>query len=418
MLKSTITQFSTLAAIATIAVFAFLFVPIMPVLGEIGDVAELKEQIEDINEEVQQKKEGMQKLSRKIDGFKMLIMGKKLESAELTDQMMLLDSRIARTQLSIDISKGEIKVLEIKVDTLDDRINEKERHMAKERVLLGSVARRLYKAQLGKSTFEILMSHDSFSEFFDTMHSIARLQSGVYKTLAKLTGIKEQLEDEKERREAKRQSLMGKRRDLEIAKNDIEDERGLKNAILMETQSSELQYRYLLAELKREQNEADSEIAYLERVLRAKLDISDRLSEGETILSWPIEPVRGLSSLFHDPDYPFRHIFEHPAIDIRAYQGTPVRATAAGIVARAKNAGMGYSYIMLLHNNNITTVYGHISKITVKEDTFVERGEIIAYSGGMPGTPGAGRLTTGPHLHFETRLRGIPVNPLNYLVRY
>lgn len=392
--------------------------PIMPALGEGGDVAELRGQIEDINEEVQQKKEVMQTLSRKIDGYRSLIMKKKIESADLTDQMMLLDSRIARTQLSIDISKNEIKALEIEVNTLDDRIIEKDRHMAKERVLLGSVARRLYKAQFGKSTFEILMSHDSFSEFFDTMYSIASLQSGVHKTLTKLAGIKEKLEDEKGWREAKRQSLVGKRRDLEIAKNDIEDERGLKNAILVETQSSELSYRYLLAELKREQNEADSEIVYLERVLREKLDISDRLSEGDTVFSWPVEPVRGLSSLFHDPEYPFRHIFEHPAIDIRAYQGTPIRAAAAGIVARAKNAGMGYSYVMLLHNNNISTVYGHVSKVIAKEDTFVERGEIIAYSGGMPGTPGAGRLTTGPHLHFETRFRGIPVNPLNYLVRY
>lgn len=418
MVRRTITQFGTLATVAAIVIFTFLFVPVLPALGESGEAAELKEQIEDINEEVQQKKEGIQQLDRKIDGYRSLIMEKKLESAELTDQMMLLDSRIARAQLSIDIAKSEIGGLEIEVDALDDRIIEKELHVAKERVLLGSVARRLYKAQFGKSAFEILMSHDSFSDFFDSIHSIAGLQSGVHKTLAKLTGIKEQLEDEQERREAKRQSLVEKRRDFEIAKNDIEDERGLKNAILMETQSSELQYRYLLAELKREQSEADSEIAYLERVLRDKLETSDRLSEGETVLSWPVEPVRGLTSLFHDPDYPFRHIFEHPGVDIRAYQGTPIRASAAGIVARAKNAGMGYSYIMLIHNNNISTVYGHISRITALEDTFVERGEIIGYSGGMPGTPGAGRLTTGPHLHFETRLRGIPVNPLNHLVRY
>lgn len=403
---------------STVVVLVLFLVPLIPVFGEETDVVEIKEQIENINEEVQQKKEDVQKLDRKIGGYRRLISEKKLESAELTDQMMLLDSRVARAQLSIDIAKSEIGILEIEVDTLDGRIDEKELQMTRERVLLGSVSRRLYRAQFGKSTFEILMSYDSFSEFFDTMRSIAGLQSGVHKTLTKLTGIKEQLKEEREQRESKRQSLVERRRELEIAKNDIEDERGLKNAILMETQSSELQYRYLLAELKREQNEADSEIAYLERVLREKLKTSDRLKQGDTILSWSVEPVRGLSTLFHDPDYPFRNIFEHPAIDIRAYQGTPVRAAASGIVARAKDGGMGYSYVMLLHNNNISTIYGHVSKIVAKEDTFVERGEIIAYSGGMPGTPGAGRLTTGPHLHFETRLRGIPVDPLNYLVRY
>jgi septal ring factor EnvC (AmiA/AmiB activator) len=278
---------------------------------------------------------------------------------------------------------------------IDGKMRAQEEKAQEERVLIGALARRLYRQRAGRSTFEILVSHDSFSSFFDDIREIVKLETAVHKALGEVRSIQEALVHDRETRSQKQAAVTERQRDLEVIKVQLQDDHDFKTALLSQTQDSELDYRYRLAELKSQQNDADSEITYLEKVLRDKLALSDRIRSDGAVLSWPVSPGRGVSTRFHDPDYPFRYVFE-----------------------RAKDAGFGYSYVLLIHNNSISTVYGHLSKIAVKEDTYVERGEIIGYSGGMPGTAGAGPLTTGPHLHFETRYGGIPVDPMKYLASF
>lgn len=380
---------------------------------ESGDLAR---QIQEMNAGVQRKRESLSSLNKKIEQYKDLVMKKQLEKQSLQDQVSLIDNRIAKQQLEIDIAKEEIKAIDLEITVIDRQISDTEADMDRERDLLGSLARKLYRQGFNRSLLEILITNNSLSDFFESLHSISRLQLAVDDTLERLKESGQRLAQEKQAREDKRDDRLERKRQMEVSKLQLEDEKTLKGSLVNETRASELQYRYLLADLKHEQAEANAEIQYLEKALRQKIELADRLKSDTSTLSWPVVPSRGISAYFHDKDYPFRYIFEHPAIDIRAYQGTPVRAAASGVVARAKNAGLGYSYIMILHSNNLSTVYGHISKIVAIEDAFVERGEIIGYSGGKPGTSGAGRLTTGPHLHFEARLNGIPVDPMQYLV--
>ncbi len=108
----------------------------------------------------------------------------------------------------------------------------------------------------------------------------------------------------------------------------------------------------------------------------------------------------------------------HQAIDIPTPQGSDIHAPADGIVIKTHDGGYGYSYLVLLHSTgaeSMTTVYGHVSKFYVSVGQEVKRGDVIAASGATPGTPGAGWMTTGPHLHFEVRINGVPQDPLNYL---
>lgn len=121
-------------------------------------------------------------------------------------------------------------------------------------------------------------------------------------------------------------------------------------------------------------------------------------------------PVTGpITSSFGQREDPFNGEGAfHSGVDISATFGTPVRATADGIVA---SAGMESGYgreILLDHGNGIQTLYGHLSGFAVTVGQQVSEGQVIGYVG-MSGR------ATGPHLHYEVRIHNTPVNPHRYL---
>ncbi|MFA7682053.1 MAG: M23 family metallopeptidase [Candidatus Peribacteraceae bacterium] len=134
-------------------------------------------------------------------------------------------------------------------------------------------------------------------------------------------------------------------------------------------------------------------------------------------LSWPVEPRYGLSARYLDTEYQQQFGIPHRAIDIPVEQESLVRAAADGVVAAVIDNGMGYNYLILEHAGG-STLYGHMLNFLVTEGQYVKRGDPIARSGGMPGTPGAGPLSTGPHVHFEVIADGVHVDPLQYLPNF
>ena len=105
--------------------------------------------------------------------------------------------------------------------------------------------------------------------------------------------------------------------------------------------------------------------------------------------------------------YGYRKRFrrQHKGIDLKVHIGDTIRAAFDGKVRLTKFERRGYGYYVILrHTNGLETVYGHLSKFLVEPDQVVKAGDPIALGGNT------GR-STGPHLHFETRFMGYPINP-------
>lgn len=384
------------------------------VLGENEIV--LNAELRELNNEISNKKDRLKQIEEEQKKYADAIKQKQGERVSLANQMAILDSRIMRAELEMERVEIEIDQvnLEIKKAELEIALKEKEIENEKERI--SNILRLMYEHNQ-VSSLEILLLNDSLSDFLNQVKYLEDVSQEMSESLDNLVKYRRQLENNKEKLGEKNQELASLKAGLEKEKASLEHERGTKNILFDQVKTSENQYQSLLAKAKQEQAAAAADIASLERSVRAKISQMEgnKLEFNDTGLIWPV-PKNTITASFHDPSYPYRHLFEHPAVDIRAAQGTPLKAAASGYVARVKFDGTtSYGYIMIVHGDGLSTVYGHVSKVYVKEDEYVVQGQAIGLTGGMPGTPGAGQLTTGPHLHFEVRKDGIPVNPLEYL---
>ncbi len=167
---------------------------------------------------------------------------------------------------------------------------------------------------------------------------------------------------------------------------------------------------------------AEEEIASSLRQLWTAQGYAQRASEFSSsygrenvTFDWPVEPTLGISAHFDDAAYRARFGFAHKAIDIPVLQGSVVRSIADGVVENITDQGFGFNSIVIRHRGGYASMYGHVSAFLVEEGDDVSIGDAIALSGGTPGTAGAGRMTTGAHLHLELFKGGEHVDPLPLL---
>lgn len=291
--------------------------------------------------------------------------------------------------------------------------------------------------------FKLLLMDGTVGENMRQLDYFNILDAAGQQMVEKLDDIGNTLKLEKDELERKRVKLASLQSELEKQKKELDLQKQSKEDLLRITMGQEEVFKKLLEQTIQQQDQMVQDIKSLGNALEFlqdkialegdKFDISKyksildyrtqalyafQMSNMNTKggqFFWPVDPDRGISAYFRDPRYVGIFGVQHNAVDIPEYQSTPIRAAADGVVYVARDNGYGYSYIILSHAGGFMTIYGHVSSILVTSGQKINQGSIIGLTGGMPGTPGAGYMTTGPHLHFEVQFNGKYVDPLMYL---
>jgi murein DD-endopeptidase MepM/ murein hydrolase activator NlpD len=380
-------------------------------------------EIKDLNKEITERSQEIKKLESKADEFARIIRERQSAVSTLENELALVENRIKKTEVNIERKGLEIEQTNLKIREVTVAIADKEAQIGVQKLQLASLLREIHR-QDQRGRIEILMTNDNLSKFFSYIKRLEEVQASLQITLNGVKTAQRDLEIFQHGLEEDKAELQSLALELEIDKQKLVEEKDSKIDLIDETQSSEQEYQKRLAEIRFQQRVANDDINRLQDEIKEKLRQAQLrnptfvLNPGS--LLWPI-PNQGITTYYHDPGYPFRHIVgEHSGLDLRTLidgfpsMGLAVRAPASGVVVKTIHNGRFTGNAVFISHGDMITTYYHLSSILVEVDDYVQIGEVFARTGGAPGHPGAG-LSSGPHLHFEVRQNGVPVDPCSYL---
>jgi len=345
--------------------------------------------------------EQQNQILEQITAQKNILNKKKAEEKNALLELRALNNTISKTTNTLKSTETKLSTLEREMLNLEKELRNYKKQINLNTKALEQNLRLLYE-QGDVHFLEVLLDSTSISDFltrWDLLSTLAENNKQLIKEneeQIKLVHIKQEMALQKRHSLAELKTKQDlQRKELAIASsrqqtvyNSLKSERAREEAALNELEE---QSRQIAAEIRR-QTGGDS---------------GEYLGSGK--FTWPAPGHTRITSSYGMRFHPILKVNKlHTGVDIGAPKGANIVAAENGTVMEVGNRG-GYGLIVMLnHGGNLVTLYAHASKTLVKVGQEVKKGEPIAKVGSTG-------YSTGPHLHFEVRKNGNPVNPMPYL---
>ncbi len=375
-------------------------------MPEVLLAATTSQDITALQAEIQNKKAQIESISHQLDDYRSRITEYSKKADSLAGDVALLENQQALAELDITATQADIDTQQLQLQLLQKQMADTDAKLVTQQASLEDVLFALHKQDLRGGPLEVVIGAHDFGDVFRAASQLADMNTDLQKSLTATQETRTVLQEQEAEHANELAALTNLEIELQTKAETLEGTKNAKLVLIDETQGSENEYRALLGELRQEQQAVANRISELQDSVNERLAAEDSSNSGTTTITWPLSGI--ITAVFHDPTYPFRYIFEHSGMDIAVPKGTAVEAAAPGIVAWARTGRDYGNYVMIIHANGLATLYAHMSRLDVVQDQYVARGDVI----GLSGNTG---FSTGPHLHFEVREDGIPVDPFKYL---
>ena len=338
-------------------------------------------------------------VQKEIEEQKQNILSTKRQESTVSAELRRLQQQVDLAEKDLRYVEAQLAVTEEKTREAEAALRQAESALKQRTGLLNQRLTALY--EIGPAGYaEVLLSATSFSDFLSRFDLISTIISQDVSLLKSLESAKQQHATAKSALEDQSAQLASIRNSQEAKRTQLASRSQDRSRYLTQIQRERQEFEEALDDLER----TSQDLVKVIQELQAKSKVRQT---GTFKPQWPV--IGRITSPFGWRLHPVTQTMRnHTGIDIAVGAGTPVKAADSGVVLESGWLG-GYGKAVIIdHGGGIATLYAHNSDLLVTAGQAVVKGQIISHAGSTG-------VSTGPHVHFEVRVQGTPVDPGNYL---
>ncbi|MBX2866879.1 peptidoglycan DD-metalloendopeptidase family protein [Candidatus Kaiserbacteria bacterium] len=384
-------QYTAFCAGLFLALAVFL-VPktITPVYAQ--SIGQLRDQIEEKNDQLAQIEAEIAKYQEALQQT-----GAEKDTLQRTIDRLNLEKR--KVEADISYTQNKISATDLTINKLAIEIVDTEDSIDRNKGAISEILKRIDETDRD-SLIIAMLRYERLTEFWDTIEQREQVRDSMGDQVHELLSYKDVLEEKHSESTEQKAELVALKNQYRDQQQVLEVTKSEKDSLLQQTERKEEIYQNLLAEKEAAKAQFLEELADLESQLKFILDPDSIPSAGSAVLRWPLDSIY-ITQYFGNTAFAQSGAYNgsgHNGVDFGTPTGTKVRAALSGTVTAWGNTDFGGcssygKWILLKHANGLSTLYAHLSLISVNKGDSVSTGDIIGYSGNTG-------YSTGPHLHF------------------
>lgn len=372
------------------------------VFAQISPFSFFSNALGDLEKNIQEKSDELEKIREQRDILQRSLDAVSETGSSIKKDIQIYNTSINQLNLSIKSSSVHIEKLDMEIGMLGSDIRNIANEIETKKTAIGRLVGELQQAD-NESFIERLLKSESLSDGIAKIEIIKTLNSALSTNIKDLQSLQVEYKDKLQLTRQKKGEKETQKETLQSLQQITAEQKAEKQKILEVTKSQEQQYEKQLEELDKKQEEIGNAIAAIEDRLRSRFNPNLLPTQRFGVLAFPVESPYITQCYGRTPSaHKLYRTKSHNGIDFGTPIGTPIFAAESGKIVKVGNNDRGRTrwtkyqygkYVVIRHDNNLATIYAHLSSQSVKEGDQVEKGMIIGYSGNTG-------YSFGPHLHF------------------